>query len=762
MKRAGVILGVLGVALASGCAHRPESAAAPGVTWVADGKALVTVVVAEDAPPSTRHAAAELQHFIGAMSGAAIPLAHAAPAEAGPVVFVGAAPGAPAVDLAGLGGESYVLRTVDDDLVIAGGEPRGTLYGVYALLEDHLGCRWYTPDVSHIPSAATLRVPVLDETHTPVLEYREPFVKDCQDGDWAARNRMNSFAAQLEEKHGGKVMYHGFVHTFDTLVPPSEYFDTHPEYFALVKGKRLKERTQLCCTNEDVIRIVTEGVQRWMREHPEATVFSVSQNDWYNYCECDRCQAMATAEDSQIAPVLALVNHVAGVVAEEFPDKVVDTLAYQWTRKPPKTMRPAPNVVVRLCSIECCFSHPFTECDDKDNVEFVKDVEGWSKQCDRLWVWNYDTSFANYFVPFPNLRVRGPNTEFFVKNNVTGIFEQDVYTTLNGEFSALSGYLGAKLLWDPSRDPEPIIDEFLSGVYGAAAPYLRRYLNLIHDYVDDNNLHVKIWCGPEDEHLTDSLLAQASALFNEAEAAVSEYPEVLERVRVARLSVDYSLIERKRNRAEDTFIIDHATYTIRFDPAFRAQVERFFAVAEDNGVTSIRENGGDLQVYKALFSSMLESKALLPMTPAKVSGLVPGLAYAYYDKGWDLQPDLKKETPAAIGTTDRIGLAAAPTPLKSALRFTGYFHAPANGVYSFGVRSNDGSLLYLGDTLIVDNGEQHGPQTRMGFAALRAGYYPITVEYFDAGGDQVLEAHVTGPGLPRRPLADSLLWRQPN
>ncbi|KKL12661.1 hypothetical protein LCGC14_2533520 [marine sediment metagenome] len=86
--------------------------------------------------------------------------------------------------------------------------------------------------------------------------------------------------------------------------------------------------TQLCCTNENVIRLCIEGIRRAMRGQPDAFVFSVSQNDWHNYCECDNCRTLAEQEDSQMAPVLQLVNRVAEAVETEFPDKVVETLAY--------------------------------------------------------------------------------------------------------------------------------------------------------------------------------------------------------------------------------------------------------------------------------------------------------------------------------------------------------------------------------------------------------------------------------------------------
>ena len=198
----------------------------------------------------------------------------------------------------------------------------------------------------------------------------------------------------------------------------------------------MKENSQLCCTNPDVIRICTEAIREAMRQQPETTVFSVSQNDCDNHCECPNCQALAKREDSQMAPVLQLVNRVAEAVEKEFPDKIVETLAYQWTRHPPKHMRPRPNVIIRLCSIECCFSHPLATCDSGANRGFRADIEAWAKVAPRLWVWDYTTDFANYLLPFPNQRVLGPNIRFFVAHNVKGIFEEDTDDTADSELWA--------------------------------------------------------------------------------------------------------------------------------------------------------------------------------------------------------------------------------------------------------------------------------------------------------------------------------------
>lgn len=573
----------------------------------AGGATSYRIVVAADASLPTRHAAEELRAFLGKISGADFPIV-ADDAPRGPAeILVGDSAHLraldAAVDFAALGREGYVLRTLGRHLVIAGGEPRGTLYGVYGLLEDHLGCRWFTPAVSRIPKQTRLAIPALDETVVPALEYREPFTFDCFDGDWCVRNRMNSSSGRLDAARGGKIKFGDgfFCHTFATLVNPAEHFAAHPEYFSLVGGQRQSGYAQLCCTNEEVIQLCIAGIRAAMRAQPEAFVFSVSQNDTFLQCECERCQALATAEDSQMAPVLALVNRVADAVAEEFPDKAVETLAYQWTRRPPKSMRPRPNVIVRLCSIECCFAHPLESCDSPADRAFCADLAGWAKVCDRLWIWDYVTAFEHYLLPFPNQQVRDDNIRLFVRNHARGIFEQDEYESPEGELSGLGGWLTAKYLWNPGYDEETAIAEFLDAVYGPAAAPIRRYLDLLHDYVVKENVHVLIWATPTSPHLPDELLIAANRLWQTAEESAAGDDKALARVRLARLSVDYAIAERARAAG----IPQGAALT----PLAALAVERYrpyMAVLAGSGITRFHEGRPlDIPAYRAGLAAAL-------------------------------------------------------------------------------------------------------------------------------------------------------------
>ncbi len=591
----------------------PFAVRAGEIVLAEGGKSEYHIVIAADASPSTRYAAKELQTFLKLISAAELPLATDREAATGHEIVLGASSHLKSmgttIDLPRLGDEGYVIRTVGPHLVIAGGRLRGNLYGVYGLLEDHLGCRWFAPEVSRIPHLARIALGPLAESKIPVLEYREPYTFDCLDGDWCARNRMNSSLARLEARHGGRVRFADglFVHTFARLVPPAKYFAAHPEYFSLVGGKRQNGYAQLCCTNEEVIRICTEQIRAAMRAQPEATVFSVSQNDTDKHCECPRCQALARREGSQCAPVLYLANRVAAAVEKDFPGKAVETLAYQWTRQAPKTMRPRPNVIVRLCSIECCFSHPLATCDSRENRAFRADLQAWSKVSERLWIWDYTTDFAHYLMPFPNQRVRRPNIRFFVANHVKGVFEQDTYDTPHSELAALGGYLSAKFLWDPDYDQDRAMNEFLAGYYGQAARPIRRYIDRLHDRVERDNIHVHIYDPPTKPYLDYELLRPANADWEEAEKLVAGDAAVLRRVQISRMSVNYAIMECARAELQKPL----AAITRR-PPIAALAVTRFhpwITMLETSGLTHLRECYPlDLKAYRASLAKTLGMK----------------------------------------------------------------------------------------------------------------------------------------------------------
>jgi hypothetical protein len=551
MARKGkILLAIAGLCLLAGCqkafgdsgqAGRQKPAAQ--VEIAENGLAKAVIVIASDAPPSEQHAAAELAGFLQQITGAKFEIA-SPPAEGQKRILVGpqaAKLAWPDFPSDGLMTDGVVIRMIGNDLVLAGGRPRGTLYAVYTFLEDELGCRWWSSTESAIPKKPTIKVENLDIRYVPPLEYRESFWFDAFDGDWAVRNKCNGNSERLDEQRGGKHIYEGFVHTFYPLIPPEKYFKDHPEWFSEINGKRTYEHAQLCLTNEEMRKELVKNLKDRLRNNPAATIASVSQNDWHGNCQCANCAPIEKEEDSPAGLMLRFINTVAAEVEQEFPQVAISTLAYQYTRKPPKLTKPRQNVIVQLCSIECSFSKPLA---DERNKTFRDDIVGWSKICNRLYIWDYTTNFRHYVMPHPNLRVLGPNVKFFADHNVKGIFEQGAYQSYGAEMAELRAWVLAKLLWNPNLDGQMLIDEFIDGYYGPAAPHIKEYLKVTHDAVEASG----DWLGCFSEHkakfLSFETLSKGWTHLKAAEADAQNDPNLLFRVQVAQLPIMYTFIMR--------------------------------------------------------------------------------------------------------------------------------------------------------------------------------------------------------------------------
>jgi hypothetical protein len=294
------------------------------------------IVVCREASDAEKYAAEELQYFLKEISGVVFPILDDSREEMVHEILVGNSRRINKLNLDiqidKLGADGFVVCTEKGKLVITGGRPRGTLYGVYAFLEEYLGCRWFAPKVSSIPKRSVIEIPAIHDRQVPALKYREDFYYDAFEGDWSARNRVLGQFHHLNAKHGGTLKYHNpFVHSFDTLVPVAEYFETHPEYFSEIDGVRIKERTQLCLTNSDVLRIATERVMQWIQDDQDTNIFSISQNDCYNPCQCEKCRVIDDREESQSGTLLNFVNQIAEVVGKKYAGKKIDTLAYQYS-----------------------------------------------------------------------------------------------------------------------------------------------------------------------------------------------------------------------------------------------------------------------------------------------------------------------------------------------------------------------------------------------------------------------------------------------
>jgi hypothetical protein len=200
--------------------------------------------------------------------------------------------------------------------------------------------------------------------------------------------------------------------------------------------------------------------------------------------------------------LLAFVNAVAEELADEYPNLIVDTLAYNYTQAPPKGIVPRENVCIRVCSIRVCFMHPMTECPDAkgpNNIAWTRtslfrtDFINWGKICDRIHVWDYTTNFAYYIAPFSNFGTLRENMRFYHENGVRGMFPQGNGQSISGEFGELRVYLLAKLMWNPYMTEEEYythMNEFLQAYYGDGWIYIRLYIDQITKMANDGCINI--------------------------------------------------------------------------------------------------------------------------------------------------------------------------------------------------------------------------------------------------------------------------------
>ena len=142
---------------------------------------------------------------------------------------------------------------------------------------------------------------------------------------------------------------------------------------------------------------------------------------------------------------------------------------------------------------------------------------------------------------------------------------------------------------------------------------------------------------------------------------------------------------------------------------------------------------------------------------AKDADTRPGLKYAYYEGEWDKLPDFARLKPLATGVAPTVGLQPRPAKEHYGFELAGFLRVPKDGVYTLYLTSDDGSRLYIGDALVVDNDGLHSGLEKRGLIALAAGLHPIRVQHFNATGGEELSLAWQSPDLAKQAVPVSAL-----
>ena len=478
---------------------------------------------------------------------------------------------------------------------------KGLLYAGYHLLE-LIGFRLYTPNCLIRPEGPTLSLPVCDRQETPSFDYRETLYY------YPNHSQLYADWHRLHTRQDMKKDWGMFVHTFQRLVPANKYFYHHPEWFSMIGGKRVRDG-QLCLSNPEVLEQLCKSLADSIRRHPDAKIWSVSNNDNYNRCQCPEC----LHQDSLYGGPSGTLIHFINQVARRFPDKTISTLGYQYTRQAPHQDCPDPqqpdsNVNIMFCSIECGRQEAIPTAPGE--AGFRKDMEDWSALTHNIFMWDYVVQFRNFWDPFPNLHVLQPNLRYFYDHGVRQMFEQGSGADNKTSWMELRTYLLAKLMWDVDADADSIIHDFCQGYYGPAGNAAESLYREMCQALIASGKHLDIYGYPidgQDGYLSPEQMQRYRELMSEGYAALgmpgyelkqeSDHTNDLtsryaERLRYLELSLDFAQMELDMSKGINGWQLTDVA-------------DRFVRDCHHFGIENLMEMGVTVDEYRAQVDNYL-------------------------------------------------------------------------------------------------------------------------------------------------------------
>ena len=483
------------------------------------------------------------------------------------------------------------IKLKDSLITISSNNKKNLFYAAYEFIEKFLNVKWLSTDYTHYEKLSSLNIPNnYNYYYEPPVLTRTVHSKLFYDD--------SIFADKLKVTNEAFPRYvpNARVHTFHKFMPYDVFYEKTPEYYALRNGKRLP--TQLCLTNNTVLEIVKDSVRSFFKNSPTSDVISVSQDDNTQYCQCENCSKIDNKEGSPAGSLIHFVNDIA----KDFPEKTISTLAYQYTRKPPKT-KPLENVLITLCSIECDRSIPIDEgCKD-----FSSDLKGWSSLTDNIRIWDYTTQFTNFLAPFPNWGTIKPNINLFVDNNAKWIFEQ--HSRNDSELFELRSYVMAKLLWDPSLNYNTLIKDFNDKYYGDGGKYITEYITKIQSQIDNTSFFLFLYGDPSqgfDSFLSPQNLSNYDKLFNKALSKVDYNSNYYKRILRSKISIDYAILELYRKNFSDLYKLTFYENSLKIiNPELIERLNNFSDVCSENNINYMNEMGFTVTDYVSNYQNAL-------------------------------------------------------------------------------------------------------------------------------------------------------------
>ena len=423
--------------------------------------------------------AEELQKYLKKITGADIPVVEKSEEAKGQSSIVldvaDKVSGASSKETARQG---YRLKTAGSSLSITSPTERGLLYGVYGLLADHLGVRFYTPEFEVVPTQPNLSLPDLDDIQEPGFQIRGYVCNALEDKKWLYKIRAGGLPVDNLSSS----------HSFYDWIEAGKNFPIHPEWFALNKsGKREQDPGMgICGTNKELAKELAKNmVARYGKanpnDNPANRFLPIAQGDGFTPCQCPECRALVKKEGTEAAPTILLLNTALEEATKAYPNLHVITFAYFNTLMPPKTIRPHKNLWINVVSSSLSPNQGGDQLNEIQGVPanryYEKAIIEWCKAASGVTIYHWDgvDQGNSEYSEWPNLFPHCKDIKFWHEAGVKG-----AQVAGKASLGALSEYVWFTLMWNPKQDVDALVKDFLNGYYGKkAAPILWDYLTYV-------------------------------------------------------------------------------------------------------------------------------------------------------------------------------------------------------------------------------------------------------------------------------------------
>jgi hypothetical protein len=494
----------------SGPLYKP--APGPYIRIIISGKPNARIIIPAKPSFLETYSASELQKYLRLISGGELPILNegtvyndkfnysffigktrkAAEAGTGPVEEK-------------MGHDGFELKSLKDGIIIQGINELSPLFGVYELLERFFDVRWFMPGETgeYYPLNKTLQIGQINLVYKPSFA-----VRWISTGEWSLHQRMNAYVKVAGRSVG--INWKWGYHTYGKLIPPEIYYSEHPEYFALVKGKRTvtldpkDQGNQLCTTNPDVIREIAKNLIDTLAANPGINIINFSPDDNQRFCECENCRALDEPGRDWLGRnsnrFAVFNNEVAKIVKEKYPDVLIKVGAYEMYARPPldKNYKPENNILFQVCHLWFCHNHPLGSDMCKEGVtfqpkerflpnrEFEKILDQWLKLSPHLFIYEYYqiSGMTRANLPWPVIHTMRSDIPYYRNKGIEGFYTQ---TSDDWSKLGLNFYVAAKLCWNADLNVDDLIDDYFDKFYGPAAKPAKDYFMTMEKAMQDWN-----------------------------------------------------------------------------------------------------------------------------------------------------------------------------------------------------------------------------------------------------------------------------------